>query len=155
MNGHPGISCMIFQTAGSNATEVNNNIDAFLEEAKKDLPKWEEMVQVMSSNDFLYASIHEVIKTLFEAIFLVILIVYVFLQDIRSTIIPLVGIIVSLIGTFAFMSIAGFSINLITLFALVLVIGTVVDDAIVVVEAVQGRFDVGDRFSYMGRIDGV
>lgn len=98
------------------------------------------MVQVMSSNDFLYASIHEVIKTLFEAIFLVILIVYVFLQDIRSTIIPLVGIIVSLIGTFAFMSIAGFSINLITLFALVLVIGTVVDDAIVVVEAVQARF---------------
>ena len=139
MNGHPGISCMIFQTAGSNATEVNNNIDAFLEEAKKDLPKGVEMVQVMSSNDFLYASIHEVIKTLFEAIFLVILIVYVFLQDIRSTIIPLVGIIVSLIGTFAFMSIAGFSINLITLFALVLVIGTVVDDAIVDVENVYKR----------------
>ena len=153
MNGHPGISCMIFQTAGSNATEVNNNIDAFLEEAKKDLPKGVEMVQVMSSNDFLYASIHEVIKTLFEAIFLVILIVYVFLQDIRSTIIPLVGIIVSLIGTFAFMSIAGFSINLITLFALVLVIGTVVDDAIVVVEAVQARFDVGYRSSYMASID--
>ena len=153
MNGHPGISCMIFQTAGSNATEVNNNIDAFLEEARKDLPKGVEMVQVMSSNDFLYASIHEVIKTLFEAIFLVILIVYVFLQDIRSTIIPLVGIIVSLIGTFAFMSIAGFSINLITLFALVLVIGTVVDDAIVVVEAVQARFDVGYRSSYMASID--
>ena len=153
MNGHPGISCMIFQTAGSNATEVNNNIDAFLVEAKKDLPKGVEMVQVMSSNDFLYASIHEVIKTLFEAIFLVILIVYVFLQDIRSTIIPLVGIIVSLIGTFAFMSIAGFSINLITLFALVLVIGTVVDDAIVVVEAVQARFDVGYRSSYMASID--
>lgn len=111
------------------------------------------MVQVMSSNDFLYASIHEVVKTLFEAIFLVILIVYVFLQDIRSTIIPLVGIIVSLIGTFAFMSIAGFSINLITLFALVLVIGTVVDDAIVVVEAVQARFDVGYRSSYMASID--
>ena len=153
MNGHPGISCMIFQTAGSNATEVNNNIDTFLEEARKDLPKGVEMVQVMSSNDFLYASIHEVIKTLFEAIFLVILIVYVFLQDIRSTIIPLVGIIVSLIGTFAFMSIAGFSINLITLFALVLVIGTVVDDAIVVVEAVQARFDVGYRSSYMASID--
>ena len=153
MNGHPGISCMIFQTAGSNATEVNNNIDTFLEEARKDLPKGVEMVQVMSSNDFLYASIHEVIKTLFEAIFLVILIVYVFLQDIRSTIIPLVGIIVSLIGTFAFMSIAGFSINLITLFALVLVIGTVVDDAIVVVEAVQARFDVGYRSSYIASID--
>lgn len=124
-----------------------------MEEARKDLPKGVEMVQVMSSNDFLYASIHEVIKTLFEAIFLVILIVYVFLQDIRSTIIPLVGIIVSLIGTFAFMSIAGFSINLITLFALVLVIGTVVDDAIVVVEAVQARFDVGYRSSYIASID--
>ena len=123
-----------------------------MEEAKKDLPKGVEMVQVMSSNDFLYASIHEVIKTLFEAIFLVILIVYVFLQDIRSTIIPLVGIIVSLIGTFAFMSIAGFSINLITLFALVLVIGTV-DDAIVGGEAVQARFDVGYRSSYMASID--
>ena len=124
-----------------------------MEEAKKELPKGVEMVHVMSSNDFLYASIHEVIKTLFEAIFLVILIVYVFLQDIRSTIIPLVGIIVSLIGTFAFMSIAGFSINLTTLFALVLVIGTVVDDAIVVVEAVQARFDVGYRSSYMASID--
>ena len=85
MNGHPGISCMIFQTAGSNATEVNNHIDAFLEEAAKDLPKGVELTKVMSSNDFLYASIHEVVKTLFEAVFLVILIVYVFLQDIRST----------------------------------------------------------------------
>jgi len=153
MNGHPGISCMIFQTAGSNATEVNNNIDTFLEEARKDLPKGVEMVQVMSSNDFLYASIHEVIKTLFEAIFLVILIVYVFLQDIRSTIIPLVGIIVSLIGTFAFMSIAGFSINLITLFALVLVIGTVVDDAIVVVEGVHAKLDQGYKSSREASID--
>ena len=153
MDGHPGVSCMIFQTAGSNATEVNQNIDAFLEEARKDLPKGVELTQVMSSNDFLFASIHEVIKTLFEAILLVILVVYVFLQDIRSTVIPLVGIVVSLIGTFAFMSIAGFSINLITLFALVLVIGTVVDDAIVVVEAVQARFDVGYRSSYMASID--
>ncbi|WP_106831210.1 efflux RND transporter permease subunit [Parabacteroides pacaensis] len=153
MDGHNGISCMIFQTAGSNATEVNQNIDAFLEEAKKELPKGLELTQVMSSNDFLFASIHEVVKTLLEAILLVILVVYVFLQDIRSTLIPLVGIIVSLIGTFAFMSIAGFSINLITLFALVLVIGTVVDDAIVVVEAVQARFDVGYRSSYMASID--
>ncbi|MGL5272988.1 MAG: efflux RND transporter permease subunit, partial [Phocaeicola sp.] len=94
-----------------------------------------------------------VIITLLEAILLVILVVYVFLQDIRSTIIPLVAIIVSLVGTFAFMSVAGFSINLITLFALVLVIGTVVDDAIVVVEAVQARFDVGYRSSYMASID--
>ena len=152
-NGKPGISCMVFQTAGSNATEVNNAINDFLEEARKDLPKGVEIVPLMSSNDFLYASIHEVVKTLLEAILLVILIVYIFLQDVRSTLIPLVGIIVSLVGTFAFMAVAGFSINLITLFALVLVIGTVVDDAIVVVEAVQARFDVGYRSSYMASID--
>ena len=108
---------------------------------------------MMSSNDFLFASIHEVVKTLIEAIVLVILVVYVFLQDFRSTLIPLVGIVVSLVGTFAFMAIAGFSINLLTLFALVLVIGTVVDDAIIVVEAVQARFDVGYRSSYMASID--
>ena len=150
MDGHPGISCMVFQTAGSNATEVNRQIDRLLEEARKDLPKGVELTQMMSSNDFLFASIHEVVKTLIEAI---ILVVYVFLQDIRSTLIPLVGVVVSLIGTFAFMSVAGFSINLITLFALVLVIGTVVDDAIVVVEAVQARFDVGYKSSYMASID--
>lgn len=152
-DAHPGISCMIFQTAGSNATEVNQQIDQLLEEARKDLPQGVELTQMMSSNDFLFASIHEVVKTLIEAILLVILVVYVFLQDIRSTLIPLVGIIVSLVGTFAFMFVAGFSINLITLFALVLVIGTVVDDAIVVVEAVQARFDVGYKSSYMASID--
>ena len=144
---------MVFQTAGSNATEVNQNIDKLLEEASKDLPKGVELTQMMSSNDFLFASIHEVVKTLIEAIILVILVVYVFLQDFRSTLIPLVGIVVSLVGTFAFMAIAGFSINLLTLFALVLVIGTVVDDAIIVVEAVQARFDVGYRSSYMASID--
>lgn len=153
LNGHPGVSCMIFQTAGSNATEVNQNIDKFLAEAAKSLPKGVALTQIMSANDFLFASIHEVIKTLFEAILLVIIVVYVFLQDLRSTLVPLVGIIVSLIGTFAFMSLAGFSINLITLFALVLVIGTVVDDSIIVVEAVQARFDVGYRSSYMATID--
>ena len=153
MDGHPGVSCMVFQTAGSNATEVNQNIDKFLDEARKDLPKGVELTQMMSSNDFLFASIHEVVKTLIEAIILVILVVYVFLQDFRSTLIPLVGIVVSLVGTFAFMAIAGFSINLLTLFALVLVIGTVVDDAIIVVEAVQARFDVGYRSSYMASID--
>ena len=100
MDGHPGISCMVFQTAGSNATEVNRQIDRLLEEARKDLPKGVELTQMMSSNDFLFASIHEVVKTLIEAIILVILVVYVFLQDIRSTLIPLVGIVVSLIGTF-------------------------------------------------------
>lgn len=153
LDNHNGISCMIFQTAGSNATEVNRQIDRFLEEASKELPKGVKLTQVMSSNDFLFASIHELVKTLLEAILLVILVVYVFLQDLRSTLIPLVGIVVSLIGTFAFMSLAGFSINLITLFALILVIGTVVDDAIVVVEAVQERFDVGYRSPYMASID--
>lgn len=153
LDGHSGVSCMIFQTAGSNATEVNNNIDALMDEVRKDLPKGVELTQVMSSNDFLYASIHEVVKTLIECIILVILVVYIFLQDIRSTLIPLVGVVVSLIGTFAFMSVVGFSINLITLFALILVIGTVVDDAIIVVEAVQARFDVGYKSSYMASID--
>lgn len=153
MDGHPGVSCMVFQTAGSNATEVNQNIDKLLDEARSNLPKGVELTQLMSSNDFLFASIQEVIKTLIEAILLVILVVYIFLQDFRSTLIPLVGIVVSLVGAFAFMALAGFSINLITLFALVLVIGTVVDDAIVVVEAVQARFDVGYKSSYMASFD--
>lgn len=152
-NGYPGVSCMIYQTAGSNATEINREIDAFLAEASKTLPKGAEIAQLMSTNEFLFASIHEVIKTLLEAILLVILVVYIFLQDIRSTVIPLVGIVVSLVGTFAFMALVGFSINLITLFALVLVIGTVVDDAIIVVEAVQAKFDSGYRSPYMASID--
>lgn len=152
-NGKPGVACMVYQTAGSNATEINREIDAFLAEASKNLPKGAEITQLMSTNEFLFASIHGVIKTLIEAILLVILVVYIFLQDIRSTLIPLVGIFVSLIGTFAFMTIAGFSINLITLFALVLVIGTVVDDAIIVVEAVQSKFDAGYRSPYMASID--
>ncbi len=153
VNGHPGVQCMIYQTAGSNATEVVQNIDKFLEEAKKNLPKDVEIAELMSSNDFLFASIHEVIKTLIEAILLVILVVYIFLQNLRSTFIPLIGVIVSLVGTFAFMSIAGFSINLITLFALVLVIGTVVDNSIIVVEAVQSKFDAGYLSPYMASHD--
>ena len=152
-NGKPGVSCMVYQTAGSNATEINREIDAFLADASRRLPKGAEITQLMSTNEFLFASIHEVLKTLIEAILLVILVVYVFLQDIRSTLIPLVGIFVSLIGTFAFMALVGFSINLITLFALVLVIGTVVDDAIIVVEAVQSKFDSGYRSPYMASVD--
>lgn len=154
-NDKPGITCMVFQTSGSNATEVNEQIDAFLADAEKDFPKGIELTQVQSTNDYLFASIHEVVKTLLEAIILVIIVVYVFLQDLRSTLIPLVGIIVSLVGTFAFMAIAGFSVNLITLFALVLVIGTVVDDSIVVVEAVQARFDEGYRSPYKASVDAV
>ncbi len=153
INGHPGVASMIYQTAGSNATEILKQIDELIKEEQKKAPKDVEFVSIMDVNDFLFASIHEVIKTLFEAIILVILVVYLFLQDLRSTIIPLVSIIVSLIGTFAFMIVAGFSINLLTLFALVLVIGTVVDDAIIVVEAVQARFDVGYKSSYMATVD--
>lgn len=152
-NGHPGVSTMIFQTAGTNATQVVNNIDALLEEVKAELPKGVEIAHLQSVNDYLYASMSEVLKTLIEAILLVVLVVYVFLQDIRSTLIPTISIIVALVGTFAFLSVAGFSINLLTLFALVLAIGTVVDDAIIVVEAVQARFDVGYKSSYMATID--
>ena len=153
LNGHPSISCMVFQTAGSNSTQVNKQIDAFLKEAEKDLPKGIALTQMMSTDDFLYASIHEVVKTLLEATVLVVLVVFLFLQSMRATLIPIVGIVVSLVGTFAFLSVAGFSINLLTLFALVLVIGTVVDNSIVVVEAVQARFDVGYMSPYMASID--
>jgi hydrophobe/amphiphile efflux-1 (HAE1) family protein len=153
LDGHPGITCMVFQTAGSNATTVNREIDAFLTEASENLPKGIAIEQLMSSNSFLFAAINGVVRTLLEAILLVILVVYIFLQDIRSTLIPLAGVAVSLVGTFAFMLLAGFSINLITLFALVLVIGTVVDDAIIVVEAVQARFDAGYRSPYTASVD--
>ena len=152
-NGHPGVSTMIFQTAGSNATQVVNDVNALLDELQAELPKGIAIAQLQSVNDFLYASMKEVVKTLFEAILLVILVVYVFLQDIRSTLIPTVSILVALVGTFGFLAFAGFSINLLTLFALVLAIGTVVDDAIIVVEAVQARFDAGYKSSYMATID--
>ena len=152
-NGHPGVSTMVFQTAGSNATEVVNQINELLDEVEADMPKGMAIAHLHSVNDFLFASINEVIKTLIEAIILVVLVVYVFLQDIRSTLVPTISILVSLIGTFAFLAVAGFSINLLTLFALVLAIGTVVDDAIIVVEAVQARFDAGYKSSYMATID--
>ncbi|WP_308551662.1 efflux RND transporter permease subunit [uncultured Mediterranea sp.] len=158
INGHPGATCMISQTAGSNANEIIQEIDKLTEEIAKELPKGLVLTDLMSTKDFLDASIHEVVKTLVEAIILVILVVYVFLQSVRSTIIPAVSIIVSLVGTFAFLYIADFSLNLLTLFALVLVIGTVVDDAIVVVEAVQAKFDEGVRSPYKattGAMDGI
>ena len=158
INGHPGATCMVSQTAGSNANEIIQEIDKLTEEISKELPKGLVLSDLMSTKDFLDASIHEVVKTLIEAILLVILVVYVFLQSVRSTIIPAVSIIVSLIGTFAFLYLAGFSLNLLTLFALVLVIGTVVDDAIVVVEAVQAKFDEDERSPYKattGAMDGI
>ena len=148
VNGHPGATAMISQTAGSNANEIISEIDKLMEEVNKELPKGLVLADLMSTKEFLDASIHEVVKTLVEAIILVILVVYVFLQSIRSTVIPAISVIVSLVGTLVFLYVAGFSLNLLTLFALVLVIGTVVDDAIVVVEAVQAQFDEGIRSPY-------
>ena len=153
VNGHPGCNIMIAQTSGSNANEIIEEIDRTVEEISKTLPKGIKIVDLMSTKDFLDASIKSVIKTLVEAIILVVLVVYVFLQSLRSTFIPALSIIVSLVGTFAFLYIAGFSLNMLTLFALVLVIGTVVDDAIVVVEAVQAKFDEGYKSSYLATID--
>lgn len=152
-NGHAGSVFMVYQTAGSNASEVIGNIDAEIAEMEKSLPKGVEFGELYSTKDFLDASMHQVIKTLFEAFILVIIITYVFLQDVKSMVIPAISIVVSLVGTFAVMSIAGFSINLLTLFALVLAIGIVVDDAIIVVEAVQARFDAGYKSPYMATID--
>lgn len=145
VNGHPAAMMLINQKAGSNASSTINEIHEVLDDIKGSLPDGAEFVVLTDTNKFLYASIHSVISTLLEAILLVVIVVYVFLQDIKSTLIPTISIFVSIIGTFAVMSLIGFSINLLTLFALVLAIGTVVDDAIVVVEAVQAKFDEGYR----------
>lgn len=153
VSGHPGATFMTMQTAGSNANEIITEIDKLAEEIKADLPEGMVLSDMMSTKDFLDASISNVMQTLLEAILLVIIVVYVFLQSIRSTFIPMIAIIVSLVGTFAFLYVAGFSINLLTLFALVLVIGTVVDDAIVVVEAVQAKFDEGYKSPYLATVD--
>lgn len=152
VSGHPGANCMIAQTSGSNANEIIEQIDAEVAKISETLPPGMELVDLMSSKDFLDASIHNVVKTLIEAVILVVLVVYVFLQSMRATVIPTVSIIVSLVGTFAFLYAAGFSLNMLTLFALVLVIGTVVDDAIVVVEAVQAQFDEGGKDPYNATI---
>ncbi len=143
--GHPGTNCMIAQAPGSNANEIVSAIDKVISDAAAELPAGMELVDLMSIKSFLDASVSNVIETLLEAIVLVILVVWLFLRSLRSTVVPVVAIVVSLIGTFAFLHFAGMSINMLTLFALVLVIGTVVDDAIVVVEAVQSRFDSGCR----------
>ena len=153
VDDQPGVPFLAFQVAGANATEVNKSITAELEEITKELPEGTEFRSLMSSNDFLFASIHNVAKTLFEAIILVILVVYFFLQDFKATLIPSISIIVSLVGTFACLTAAGFTINILTLFALVLAIGTVVDDAIVVVEAVQEKFDSGYKSPYLATKD--
>lgn len=153
VSGHPGVSFMVMQTAGSNANEIINQIDALVEEIRPTLPAGLILEDMQDTKDFLDESISNVISTLIEAIILVLIVVYVFLQSMRATFIPMAAIIVSLIGTFAFLYVAGFSINLLTLFALVLVIGTVVDDAIVVVEAVQAKFDEGYQSPYKATVD--
>lgn len=151
--GHPGANCMTAQTSGSNANEIIKEIDKVTADISASLPKGMILTDITSTKDFLDASIANVVETLFIAIVLVVLVVYLFLHDLRATLIPSLAIIVSLVGTFAFLSIVGFSLNLLTLFALVLVIGTVVDDSIVVVEAVQARFDEGYTSAYTATVD--
>ncbi len=139
----PGALCMVFAAPGANATQVNASINKTFEEMKATMPAGLEFVTLMTSDDFLFAAIHNVVETLIIAIILVVLVVFFFLQNFKATIIPSISIIVSLLGTFAVVSICGFSLNILTLFALVLAIGTVVDDAIVVVEAVMAKMENG------------
>ena len=139
----PGALFMVFAAPGANATEVNARINKTCEEMKSSMPAGLEFVTMMTSDDFLFAAIHNVVETLVIAIILVVLVVFFFLQNFKVTIIPSISIIVSLLGTFAVVSMAGFSLNILTLFALVLAIGTVVDDAIVVVEAVMAKMENG------------
>ena len=143
INGKPGAMMMIFQAPGANATEVNASITKVCEDMQATMPAGLEFVTMMTSDDFLFAAIHNVVETLVIAIILVILVVFFFLQNFKATIIPSISIIVSLLGTFAIVMMAGFSLNILTLFALVLAIGTVVDDAIVVVEAVMAKMENG------------
>ena len=152
-NGHPGVNIMINQISGSNANEIIKQIDQEVAEIRKDLPPGITIEDLESKKDFLDASIASVLETLVEALVLVILVVYIFLQNFRATFIPAMAIIVSLIGTLAAIYAIGFSLNILTLFALVLVIGTVVDDAIVVVEAVQAKFDEGHQSSYEATVE--
>ncbi|MDE7410069.1 MAG: efflux RND transporter permease subunit [Muribaculaceae bacterium] len=152
-NGHIGSAAIIFQSAGSNATEVIKNLEKLQDRARKDLPKGLVFETTMSVNDFLFASIHEVVKTLIEAFILVFIVVFIFLQDFRSTLIPMIAIPVALIGTFFLLYIFGFTLNLLTLSALVLAIAIVVDDAIVVVEAVHAKLDQGYKSARKASID--
>ena len=142
-NGHKSVGCMVSQIAGSNATKIIQDIEKTLEESKSSMPAGLEIHMAQNVNDFLFASIHEVVKTLTEAFVLVFLVVFIFLQDLRSTLIPTIAIPVALVGTFLVLNLIGFSLNLLTLSALVLAIAIVVDDAIVVVEGVHAKLDLG------------
>lgn len=153
IDGRIGCSAIIFQSAGSNATQVIEDISAQLDQFQKEAPKGLQIGTSLNVNDFLFASIHEVVKTLIEAFLLVFLVVFIFLQDFRSTLIPIIAIPVALVGTFFLMKIFGFSLNLLTLSALVLAIAIVVDDAIVVVEAVHAKLDQGYKSAKQASID--
>ena len=153
VNGHKAVSCIIFQMAGSNATQTISDIEALLDDYSSKLPAGLKINIAQSANDFLFASIHEVIKTLIEAFILVFIVVYIFLQDMRSTLIPAIAIPVALIATFFVLQLIGFSINLLTLSAMVLAIAIVVDDAIVVVEGVHAKLDQGYKSARTASID--
>ena len=153
VNGHAGVTSLIFQTAGSNATQIINEIKSYLERIEPTLPPGMDYAVLLDTNEFLFASIHEVIKTLIEAFILVFLVVYIFLQDFRSTLIPAIAIPVALVGTFFVLYLIGFSVNLLTLSAMVLAIAIVVDDAIVVVEGVHAKLDQGYTSARKASID--
>ncbi len=153
VNGHPGVTAIIFQTAGSNATTIIQDIQEYLKKVEPTLPPGVKVVELLNANDFLFASIHEVLKTLLEAFVLVFLVVYIFLQDFRSTLIPAIAIPVALIGTLFGLYLIGFSVNLLTLCAMVLAIAIVVDDAIVVVEGVHAKLDQGYKSARLASID--
>ena len=153
VNGHKSVTCIVFQMAGTNATETINNLLDVISKAEESLPAGLKINVAQNANDFLYASIHEVIKTLIEAFILVFIVVYVFLQDMRSTLIPAIAIPVALIATFFVLKLIGFSVNLLTLSAMVLAIAIVVDDAIVVVEGVHAKLDQGYKSSREASID--
>ena len=153
VNGHKAVTCIVYQMAGTNATQTITDIQKLLDEASTTLPSGLKINVSMNANDFLFASIHEVLKTLIEAFILVFIVVYIFLQDLRSTLIPTIAIPVALIGTFFVLSLIGFSLNLLTLCALVLAIAIVVDDAIVVVEGVHAKLDQGYTSARLASID--
>ncbi|MEI3097182.1 MAG: efflux RND transporter permease subunit, partial [Parabacteroides distasonis] len=153
VNGHDAVTCIVYQMPGTNATETISNIETLLEETQLTMPPGMKVNVSMNANDFLFASIHEVIKTLLEAFVLVFIVVYVFLQDLRSTLIPAIAIPVALIGTFFMLSLIGFSINLLTLCAMVLAIAIVVNDAIVVVEGVHAKLDQGYKSAKLASIN--
>jgi HAE1 family hydrophobic/amphiphilic exporter-1 len=153
MNGHNAVTCVVYQMPNTNATETITSIEKLIDETRKTLPPGIDIEIAQNANDFLFASIHEVVKTLLEAFILVFIVVYIFLQDMRSTLIPAIAIPVALVGTFFLLSLIGFSLNLLTLCAMVLAIAIVVDDAIVVVEGVHAKLDQGYKSAKTASID--